>query len=130
MMRDAKKALALILALAVLGGCRRGDRPELGRVQGRITLNALPLAGARIGFTPLDGGRQSSATSDQQGCYELIYLRDLKGARLGLHRVEITTLDTESDKPEVLPSRYHAESTLQAEVNPGTNQIDFPLTSP
>jgi hypothetical protein len=43
--------------------------------------------------------------------------------------VRITTATEERGGRELLPAKYHAKSTLTADVAPGSNTIDFPLTA-
>lgn len=118
-----------LFALVLLLGCRHSDRPALAPVHGQVTLNGKPLADAVIIFTPQAGGRASRGVTDAEGRYELIYLRDMRGAILGAHVVSITT--AQENQPEtLLPPRYHAASELRAEVGPGSNAIDFPLAAP
>ncbi len=118
----------VLVAAATLSGCDRGDRPKLGEVTGTVTLDAQPLADAAVVFSPVTGGRQSMGITDSDGRFELTYIRDIRGAKLGRHKVSITTASEESPE-EMLPVRYNAETTLTAEVKPGDNICDFPLTS-
>lgn len=119
---------ALALA-AFFVGCSPPDRPPLGRVNGRVTLDGVALANAGVRFTPHGRGRTSEATTDGQGRYELLYLRDIRGADIDHHCVRITTANEENGGREVLPSRYHSRSQLEARVRPGTNRVDFDLRS-
>lgn len=124
----ASTLFVFLFGIAVCaGGCGRGDRPELGLVRGKVTFDGAPLAEAFVVFTPLAGGRQSSGFTNQDGIYELNYLRDIKGAKIGAHRVAVATATEMS--AERLPARYHSETTLEAEVKPGNNEINFDLTS-
>jgi hypothetical protein len=118
--------LLLVIALWTWSGCGQDDRPELGSVQGVVTLDNQPLAEAVVQFDP-GTVRGSKGMTDAGGRYELLYIRNLKGAAVGEHTVRITT-QTET-KPEILPARYHSQTTLKKTVNPGCNEIDFPLTS-
>jgi hypothetical protein len=112
-------------------GCGdRSNQPELGQVHGKILLNGKPLAKVTVSFKPIDGGRQSNAATDEDGLYELIYLRDIRGAKTGKHRVAVGSSDPTTPKRERLPDRYNAKTTLEAEVRPGENQCDFALNSP
>jgi len=121
-------AVSLLLAVAMPAwiGCGGSDRPDLGTVEGVVTLDGQPLANAAVQFDP-GTVRSSTGVTDANGRYELVYIRDTKGAAVGEHTVRITT-QTET-QPETLPPRYHAESTLTATVEPGHNEIDFALTS-
>jgi hypothetical protein len=114
--------------LLMLSGCG-SDLPKLGAVKGKVTLDGKPLANAGVVFTPLDGGRQSMAVTDQDGNYELVYLRDIRGAKVGQHAVGIAAADGESAKQEPIPSRYNTQTTLRESVHPGANVINFTLTS-
>ena len=120
--------LSIAYCLLVLSGCG-GDRPKLGTVNGKVTLDGKPLAGAGVVFTPIDGGRQSMALTNREGNYALTYLRDIPGAKIGLHRVQITAADGESGKHNRIPLRYNEQSTLREGVQAGANQINFTLTS-
>ena len=119
---------AVLVTMAALSGCGRSDRPELGEVTGTVTLDARPLTDAAVVFSPVEGGRQSMGFTDSDGRFELTYIRDIRGAKLGQHKVSITTASEESPE-ETLPVRYNSETTLTAEVKPGDNTCDFPLTS-
>ena len=105
-------AFAGLLCLVPLVGCAKSDRPPLGGVHGTVTLDGQPLAGAIVTFEPVEPGRGSMAMTDAQGKYELIYIRDDKGAKPGAHRVQITTSNANAGKPELLPPRYNAQTTL------------------
>ena len=107
-------------------GCG-GNHPQLAVVRGTVTLDSRPLVGATVVFQPLEG-KVSRAVTDGQGKYELTYLRDIKGARLGAHKVAITTADEHSPR-ELLPARYNKQTTLTAQVESGSNELDFDLNS-
>lgn len=119
--------LAILVAAAALAGCRSSNRPELAHVGGRVTLDGQPLAGAMVGFQP-QKGHASRAMTNADGRYELIYLRDIKGAVISSHKVTIVTAD-EMHPKERLPARYNRQTNLTAEVKAGTNTFDFALQS-
>jgi len=125
--RSGFRVSGIVFAILALAGCGSTDRPELASVSGRVTLDDQPLAGAMIAFQP-EAGQASRGVTDADGRYELIYLRDIRGAVLGHHKVTITTA-TENAPQERLPARYHAQSELTAEVKEGDNPIDFALRS-
>jgi len=130
-MRTLNRLLyCLVLPVAIgVHGCSAGDHPELGTVHGTVTLDGRPLAGACVVFQPSPKGRASSGLTDKTGRYELIYLREIKGAKVGPHRVRITTA-SEEHPDERLPARYHHETILTAEVQSGENPPrNFHLTS-
>lgn len=104
-----------------------GDRPELIPVEGLVTLDEQPLAGATVVFRP-ESGKASRGVTDAEGRYELIYLRDIKGAKPGKHAVRITTASEESPD-ERLPERYNRKTELTAQVDADTGSVDFALKS-
>ena len=117
-------------------GCGEGapdDRPDLGLVQGSVTMGGKPLSGAMVTFSP-EKGRPSAATTDSSGKYELTYVGDTKGAKLGPHKVSITTVQEDSgeegaatEAKEPIPAKYNVATTLTAEVKDGPNTFDFKL---
>lgn len=128
-----KKFAFLVILLPALG-CGRGD---VAVVKGQVNLNQQPLAGARVQFQPLAGNRPSSAITDGEGKFALQYALDQAGAEIGRHRVEIrlerTVLTPEGQEytlPDVVPVKYNARTTLESEVRPGSNELNFDLTSP
>lgn len=142
------KLLGLGLLMLFHVGCSsRGDQPELGTVTGTITLDSEPLAGVAVVFQP-DNGRPSRGMTDSQGKYELTYIRQTKGAKVGPHRVEIAPSEegeveeaeaNAGEEPEAsakpksgkraVPARYNVKSELKADVKSGANTFDFALES-
>lgn len=149
------KRLSLIAMLALLGsGCGRGNLPELGSVSGRITLDGKPVEGVHIEFIPLIEGRPSAAASDSSGHYVLSYKGSVKGARVGEHKVIMTTLQekmtfvestddeeptdggsedseieiTTSGRAEEIPAKYF-KSPLRVTVEQGSNTVNLTLDS-
>ena len=118
----------VIFLFSSLAGCStHGDRPEVAPVEGTVALDGQPLVDATVVFHP-DQGKISMAKTDENGHYELVYLRDIKGAKLGHHRVEITTW-TEQTRQERLPPKYHSQTELEADVGEGQNTHNFDLQS-
>ena len=56
---------------------------------------------------------------------------------MGRHTVRITTFHAKSNdphakrdaSPEQIPAKYNTQSSLSGEIRPGSNRIDFDLTS-
>lgn len=120
-------------------GCsdQPSDQPDLGTVTGTVTIDEKPLAGVMLVFSP-EKGRSSMGTTDDAGKYELIYVGDTKGAKIGKHKISITTAQTDSSEEEggagaafkeTVPAQYNTKSTLTEEVTSGDNVFDFQLTS-
>lgn len=133
----------LFAACITVTGCMGSDGPDIGQVEGTITFEGKPLAGASVLFQPVSG-RPAMGRTNEQGHYELMYIRDTKGCKTGLNTVVIETLvegDNEQaleggdadSKPkqidkEMLPAKYNSKSELEVEVKPGKNVFDFDLT--
>ncbi len=135
----------LIVAEPGCGGA--SDQPELGEVTGIVTLDEKPVSGVAVVFQP-DNGRPARGMTDAEGRYELIYIRQTKGTKVGPNRVEIApSEDGESEEAEgadeesaqapkrsksgkpTIPARYNVRSELKADVKPGKNTFDFKLES-
>jgi len=121
------KLVFIFSVMMLLLACRQ-QGPELGEVQGIITIDDRPLAGATVIFEPKAGGRASKAVTDDAGRYQLVYLRNINGARIGSHIVKIFTASEDNPK-ERIPARYNKKTTLTADVVLGANEHNFKLTS-
>ncbi|WP_145348421.1 DUF4198 domain-containing protein [Rosistilla ulvae] len=108
-------------------GCSEGG-PVLGAVTGTVTLDGQPLSGALVTLTP-ESGRSSSGRTDEAGSYELKFTFDRAGAHVGSHVVRITTGGNPESAGHQLPARYNSETELQTQIDSGSNQVDFDLTS-
>lgn len=121
------QSFCVLACVAIIGGCGGvGDQPDIGTVAGTVTLDGKPLADAEIIFQH-ENKRFSHAATDANGQYELTYIRDIKGAAVGKHRVVIKARDAR--RRQIVPLKYNANTTLTAEVKPGQNTFDFALTS-
>ena len=89
-------AVTLCLFLAACSSTP-SDQPEVAPVRGKVTKGGQPVAGANVIFSPVGEGRSATAVTDAAGNYELVYLRDIKGARVGENEVRITT----QQEPEI-----------------------------
>ena len=130
--------LTLIAIACLAMGCgSRGDRPDLGYVDGTVMLDGKPLADAMVFFSPEEGGRTSVGHTDTSGKYKLCYIGSDPGAKVGKHAVRITTSQEISDPktgrarhtPEKVPDRYNSHSELIKQIEPGSNKVDLELRS-
>ncbi len=150
MINDGLLMVALSLLALNLSGCGgTGDQPQLGRVTGTVTMDGKPLYGTAVVYYP-DKGRPARGTTNLFGKYELTYIRQTPGTKVGHNRVEIAPHEEgEEDAEEVVnggentgpakkprerekmkvPARYNTKSELEADVQPGENVFDFPLVS-
>ncbi len=129
-------AVVATVVLSLVVGCSGNTGPELGYVEGNITLDGKPLDGAEVQFEPSDS-RPSIAITDDNGHYVLQFTGSREGATVGTHTVRILSARGSSGgegdgpyvkaRPELLPPKYHVNSTLTAEVKSGNNTFDFDL---
>jgi hypothetical protein len=148
---------ACAMVCLVCAGCGEGG-PELGTVTGQVTMDGKPLPNVLVTFVPESGGDVSTAVTNDQGNYELIF-GDRKGALPGKHKVVLTTIaptqaaassgmtsessDYEKQAAggsvdvyaaaaawkEPIPEQYNVKSDLVKEVAAGSNVINLELKS-
>ena len=127
------------LMCVIAAGCGGGssDQPDLGSVTGSVVIDEKPLPNAMVVFSP-ENGRSSMGITDSDGNYELIYVGETKGAKIGPHTISITTVQEDNSEEsgeaaatfkEAIPAKYNTKSTLAEEVKAGDNVFDFALTS-
>jgi hypothetical protein len=139
-------ALMTVFGVALFNGCGGGpgDTPELGQVDGKVTLDAKPLDKATVTFRP-EEGRPSSGTTDSEGHYTLQYSTSETGAKVGKNTVSISTAQAEPEEEDCskveyeeesvdpIPPKYNTESAnnpdMTVEVKPGENTFNFDLKS-
>jgi hypothetical protein len=129
--------MACVCFVSGCGG--RSDRPKLGTVTGTVFMDDKPLPEVWVMFNPTGNGRTSTARTNKEGQYELMYLEGTKGANLGSHNVvimtyhedEIEEMKANTGKPvkEPIPAKYNSKTTLTTEVKEGKNVSDFHLES-
>ena len=137
-MRGVCRGLVLLVACGV-AGC--GDPLNRQAISGTVTFKGKPIVVGSISFSPLDPtARTTVGASIRDGKYEVV---SEHGLTPGKYRVSLTALDKEvlgpvdvtqampaaKDMPkEILPAKYGAQSTLEAEVKSGgDNVFDFNL---
>lgn len=122
---------AMITAMLLVAvGCNSG--PEIGTVQGTVTVNGQPQGSLEVQFEPKD---QKSATArgttKADGTYELHYPGNKLGAPVGDYIVRIQGEEVDDPTKIVsIPAKYNTDSELTAKVEPGQNKKDFQLTVP
>lgn len=121
--------------LAVVVGCSGcGSELKLVPVEGMVTLDGSPLAGAEVLFRPTQG-RPVAGDTDDAGRYRLQYTPERFGALPGPHVVHITTVregdEDAASKPkkERVPARYNVRSELAVMVADDRKTYDFALES-
>lgn len=121
----------LLAAISMVLGCGGGSGGSVGSVSGMVTIQGKPAPNVVVEFTPAEGGRGSSGTTDSSGKYELIYSSSQMGAQVGKHSVKISgnqELDdsnTNLMKPKTTVPKEITEMTREVEVTSGSNTIDL-----
>ncbi len=136
--------LTCVLVLCA-AGCGGSDLPELGTVYGKVTLGGQPVSEAIVNFLPVTPGRPSTAETDADGYFELVYLPDVEGAVVGEHvvtieRIVTTELDNLPDDPAEMTAEERAaleaskplpvaasDGSMKKTVKSGSNEINIEL---
>jgi hypothetical protein len=112
-------------------GCGSGsETPPLAPVSGMVSKGGVPVAGAIVSFLPKSGGRPSSATTQADGTFSLMYLANMPGAPIGRHKVTIEIVSVpSSDKPNAAPPPPKPPFAWpeEVEVHSGENSLQFTL---
>lgn len=130
-----RRYVAIVASMLLLGcGGSASDRPQVAPVSGRLVKDGKPVAEARIEFTP-DNGAASSATTDPDGNFELVYVDGTRGAKIGTHQVRVTiggqamaSADGDSTPPKKppMPAVLYIIPTPQT-VSEGKNMLELTL---
>jgi hypothetical protein len=126
MKRSLQHVFALtLIAIPAFVGC--GADPNLGQVEGVVTLDGKPLPNATVILVP-GQGRPATGVTDGEGRYRVKLTSDRQGTNPGVNRVRITTergpSETGDGKPippvaEAVPPQYNAASQLTVDVKKG-----------
>ncbi len=114
--RVTSMGLVMTTAIALTGCGGIPDQPPLGTVTGVVTLDGKPLEFVEISFVP-EVGRPSDGNTNTLGEYELTYVQDIKGAKVGKHAITVRS------------GKVDNASLKTAEVKPGKNIINIECAS-
>src|SRR5437588_12138418 len=135
--RHAHRAgvLAVAVTLAVLAGCSGGR----AGVSGKVTYDGKPVDGGAIVFVP-EGDAAGAKVGGEivGGEYKLPADR---GPKPGKYKVEIVwnqkkpsakkadpDVVSQDQVTQVIPPKYNTQTTLNADVKSGPNELNFTLT--
>jgi hypothetical protein len=138
MNRRARRVLWVpAILVSVCAGCGSGF--NYGQVKGTVTLDRVPLVGAKVYFYPILNGDgpvppSSLGITDAAGNYELVARNDVAGAVLGPHKVVVlfpSTGAADAAKRPKIPLDYTlmAKTPLSFDVKPGLNEYPIALKS-
>ncbi|OYW12364.1 MAG: hypothetical protein B7Z55_18345 [Planctomycetales bacterium 12-60-4] len=132
-----------MLLFVSLCGCTGGGN-DLATVTGIVTVDGAPVEGIQVVFKPRDiDGSAAYGVTDTRGHYRLMSTRDRVGARPASYDVTLKAAqlsqseleemraqgETVAETPVVLPENLSGPVERTVDVRPGSNVIDFPLTS-
>lgn len=112
----------------LLAGCGGPDRPDLGYVSGKVTLDGEPLPGVVVVMAPAEGRRAMSIT-DATGFYDIEYVRGEKGTKVGPTTVSFEWLPGQANTKPLPRNAASGTSELKLDVEPGQQTENFDLTS-
>ncbi len=124
---------AVLIAALLVAGCGKSN---VGTVSGTVTVDGEPAKTGSIVFYPQNKKARTAGAVIDNGRYTT-------EVALGTAKVEIrvprvvgqTKLYDAAKSPvkpilaEALPPKYNDQTELTIDVQPGTNQHDFPLTT-
>ena len=144
------RALFALLSILLTSGCSNSLETDysdlnLATVSGMVTLDDEPLAGARVIFESADL-TYSYGVTDSSGSYSLMFNSEQEGVTPGdkIVRISMGSALEESETGEGdesesdgevtaseirIPERYNRDSELTEVVEPGSQTIDFELSS-
>lgn len=102
-----------VLACLMVAGCGGGGPVP---VEGTVLYDGQPVSGISLVFSPVDGSRQSSGSTDESGHFSLMHTINDMGALPGKHNV---TFEWEGGAPGAKPSEGVA-AVLAAHGEGGT----------
>lgn len=127
-LQSVRAAWGWLVAASLVVGCGQTSEP-LAQVEGTILLDGRPLPNAIVEFQPEGKGRPSVGETGPDGKYKLRYSKNQAGARIGSHKVMITTFSPSGDGKfrERVPAIYNSATTLIRQVEGSSNWLDFDL---
>jgi hypothetical protein len=121
-------------------GCGQAG-PERATVSGTVTLDGVPVAAGSINFIPTEGTTGPSAGGTiKDGQY---HVAKVKGVIVGRNRVELRANKKTGKKVkdpmnpkalmdeivEAFPPEYNTKSTVVKDIQSGSNEINFDVSS-
>lgn len=121
--------LLIMFVVGSLTGCSQGDRPPIGLVTGKITMDGEPLVGTIVSFMP-DSGRPATGLTDKEGKYQIQYAMGVYGTKIGNNTICLFPGSSGGTSHEIAAKYQNPQtSDLKAEVKKGNNTFDFELES-
>lgn len=121
-----------LMLLVFTLGCDTG--PSVAQISGQITMEGVPIEQGQILFEPLDGESAIGTGIIDNGKYDVECLPgNYKVMITGTRKIpgappisNIPGEEIEAREP-IVPKKYNRETTLEKEVSPGEQTLDFHL---
>ncbi len=122
------------VTLLLVAGC--SEPSTTAEVSGSVSVDGVPVESGSIGFFPVDGKSSTAGAVIKAGRYTAQVPFGKSKVEIRVPKVigEKKLYDT-PDSPvqpvmtESLPPKFNEESELQMDVEPGTNEEDFNLST-
>jgi hypothetical protein len=134
-----RAVILMLISLGLAAGCGRVEQAATSPVEGTVTFQGKPVAGASVMF--MGKGPMAHGDTDAQGHFKLMTNRPGDGAAPGDYNVSISKVGSEISNPTApvqeqvlkneLPAKYSDMSAplLTAKVEAGKkNEFKFDLT--
>ena len=119
----------LSVALLVLVGCGRSDRPPMATASGIVKLDGVPVEGATVTFIPVEGGRPGSGRTDAEGRYTIKTFEDVDGGIVGDHKVSVMKISGDGAYALEGAAPPSNDASGEDDGSDGLSQIGAPGTS-
>jgi len=97
------RSSAALLCISLLGAIVGCGQREYHSVEGIVTLDGAPLAGASLGFVPEAGGTAAQAFTNADGRF-VLKSGSIEGAKMGRYKVTVYKLGKATAATQELPS--------------------------
>jgi hypothetical protein len=143
--RSCRSLLALVLAAAAIGCSKSLDDLPREPVAGMVMMDGQPLPDGAIQFAPVEGSATTTGANAEikDGAFSIPREHGpVPGKyKVRISRAELKAADSKGQKkgiperskvlgPELIPSRYNSQTTLDLEIKPGgAKDVKFDLHS-
>lgn len=133
-MKVVMVCLVAVCGSLSLTGCGGSGGPATYTVSGTVTLDGAPVPTGKIAFRDPEGAVASAGGDITDGQFTIKSQPGRKQVEITAHR-ETGEFDESNPgekiplREQYIPARYNSETTLEEEVQAGSNQFTFELTS-
>jgi hypothetical protein len=105
-----------LLTICFILGCGP-DGPEMGKVEGTVTLDGVPVTEGTVQFWPTTG-RPARGSIGADGTYQLSTFKEHDGAYVGQHAVTIKSTQLANPGPQLESQQAEIEHFRQRNIKP------------